>query len=187
MKMKCFRLWVAPILLLSHPALAADWTVDAAKSRVGFSGVQNGEAFKGDFGKWTAEIGFVPDHPEAGHAKVSINLASARTGDAQRDAALPQLEWFDVKTSPSASFEAKSFVAKGGDAYEAPGKLTIRGVSKDVVLPFTVTIQDGKAAAKGHLTLARMDFGVGQGSWSTGEWVALEVGVDVDITAAARP
>jgi polyisoprenoid-binding protein YceI len=170
-------------LLAATPALAGDWTVDASKSHLGFSGVQNGAPFQGSFGKWTAEIAFDPAHPEAGHAKVTIDLASAKTGDAQRDGALPQAEWFDVKSSPQAMFEATGFVSKGGDAYEAPGKLTIRGITKDAVLPFTLSIAGDTAKAKGHLTLVRTGFGVGQGVWATADWVALDVGVDVDLTA----
>jgi polyisoprenoid-binding protein YceI len=184
--MKTLAALLAPALLVVTPVFAASWTVDPARSHLGFSGVQNGEAFKGAFGKWTADISFDPAHPEAGSATVSIDMASAGTGDVQRDAALPQAEWFDLKTSPLATFEAKGFIAKGGDAYEAPGRLTIRGVSKNVVLPFNLTIKDGKAQAKGHLTLVRTDFGVGQGVWKTDEWVALDVGVDVDISATAR-
>ncbi len=170
-------------LLAALPAQAADWQVDPAKSRLGFSGTQTGVPFQGSFGTWQAEIGFDPAHPEAGHAKVTIDLASAKTGDTQRDAALPQPEWFDTATHPQASFVADHFVAKGGDAYEAPGKLTIRGTAKDVVLPFTVAITGDHATAKGHLTLVRSDFGIGQGPWSSGQWVALEAGVDIDLTA----
>ncbi|MDB5358911.1 MAG: YceI family protein [Rhodospirillales bacterium] len=180
--MKSFAL-LAALSLLATPALASDWAVDPTKSRLGFSGVQNGAPFQGSFGKWTAEIAFDPAHPEAGHAKVTIDLASAKTGDTQRDSALPQAEWFDVKAFPGASFEATGFVAKGGDAYEAPGRLTIRGMAKDVVLPFTLAVTGDKAAAKGHLSLVRTGFGVGQGVWATGEWVALDVGVDINLVA----
>jgi polyisoprenoid-binding protein YceI len=180
--MKAPTLLVA-LSLLATPAIAADWTVDLPKSHLGFSGVQNGAPFQGSFGKWTAEIAFDPAHPETGHAKVTIDLASAKTGDTQRDSALPQVEWFDVKNSPQATFEATGFTPKGGDAYEAPGRLTIRGIGKDVVLPFTLAVTGDKATAKGHLSLVRTGFGVGQGVWATGEWVGLEVGVDVDLVA----
>jgi len=170
-------------LLAASPASAAEWAVDPARSHLTFSGVQNGAPFQGSFGKWQAEIAFDPAHPEAGHAKVTIDLASARTGDTQRDSALPQPEWFDTATSPQARFEAGGFIAKGGDAYEAPGRLTLRGIGKDVILPFTLAMTGDQATAKGHLTLVRTEFGVGQGVWSTAEWVALDVGVDVDLVA----
>jgi len=174
---------LAALSLLATPALAADWAVDVPHSHLGFSGVQNGAPFQGSFGKWNAEIAFDPAHPDAGHAKVTIDLSSAKTGDVQRDGALPQAEWFDVKAFPEATFEATGFVAKGGDTYEAPGKLTIRGIAKDVVLPFTLTVTGDKATAKGHLSLVRTGFGVGQGVWATAEWVGLDVGVDIDLTA----
>jgi len=189
-RMKAAPLLIALTLLAAAPAKAADtstnWTVDPARSHLGFSGIQNGAPFKGSFGKWTARIAFDPAHPEAATAKVTIDLASATTGDAQRDGALPQAEWFNVKAFPQASFEATGFTPKGGDAYEAPGKLTIRGIGRDVVLPFTLTIAGDKAVAKGHLPLVRTGFGVGQGVWATGEWVALDVGVDVDLVATEQ-
>ena len=180
--MKYAALLILP-LLAALPAQASEWKIDPAKSRLGFSGSQTGVPFQGSFGAWQAEISFDPTHPEAGHAKVTIDLASAKTGDTQRDTALPQPEWFDTAAHPQATFEADHFVAKGGDAYEAPGKLTIRGVAKEVVLPFTLAISGDQATAKGHLGLLRSDFGIGQGPWSSGQLVALEVGVDVDLTA----
>jgi polyisoprenoid-binding protein YceI len=181
--MLLFRFALLSAITFATPALAADWTVQADKSHLGFSGAQTGAPFKGSFGKWNAEISFDPAHPEAGHAKVTIDLASARTGDTQRDTALPQADWFDVKHFPQATFEATGFTPKGGDAYEAAGRLTVRGVAKDVVLPFTLAIAGDGATAKGHLGLVRTAFGVGQGPWSSGEWVALEVGVDFDLVA----
>ena len=65
-------------------------------------------------------------------------------------------------------------------ALAAPGELAGR---YRTVLPFTLTISGDQAAAKGHLSLIRSDFGIGQGPWSSGQWVALEVGVDVDLVA----
>lgn len=168
-------------------AEAAGWAVDPAHSALGFVGTQAGTAFKGHFSKWDAQIDFDPANPAGGHALVTIDMASATTGDAQKDEALPQSDWFSVKAFPKAVFEARSFRAKGGDAYEAVGTLTIRGVVKDVVLPFTLDVAGGKAHAQGKLDLVRTDYGVGQGSWSTGQMVALAVSVTVDLTAAQKP
>ncbi len=72
------------------------------------------------------------------------------TGDAQRDAALPQAEWFDTKANAQARFEATRFAARG-DAYEAIGTLTIRGIRRDAVLPFRLTRDGATARAVGHL------------------------------------
>ncbi|QDH16992.1 YceI family protein [Swingsia samuiensis] len=174
---------VAAFFFTSAPALAADWSIDSAHSTIGFSGSQTGSPFDGKFNTFDGTISFDPAHPETGHAKINIDVTSAKTGDQQRDGAMPGADWFNVAKFPKATFEATSFTSKGGNAYEAHGTLTIRGVSQPETLPFTLDISGDSAHAVGHLQLVRSKFGVGQGPWATGQWVALEVNVNVDITA----
>ena len=178
---------VAAMLAATVPASAADWAIDAARSTIKFSGVQVGAPFTGRFDRFDAKVDFDPAKPEAGHAVVLVDLASARTGDVQRDEALPQKDWFDAKSTSQARFEATRFVDKGRGEYEAVGTLTIRGTSRPLTLPFHLTLDKGQAHAAGHVGLVRTDFGVGQGPWASGQWVALEVGVDVDLVAATKP
>jgi len=180
---------MTPALLLAAlalPASAADWQVDPAKSNLGFIGTISGKSFEGHFKNWQAEIAFDPANPAAGHAKVTIDMNSATTGDKQRDFALPDTDWFDVKKNPQAQFEAASFTAKGGNAYEAQGTLTIRGVKKPVTLPFTLDLAGDGAHAKGQLDIVRTDFGVGQGEWNDGSTIALKVTITVDVTAKKK-
>lgn len=171
---------------LANSASAASWVVETGQSRLGFAGNQSGTVFEGRFTNWQADIDFDPARPAAGHAVVTIDMASAVTGDATRDQSLPQADWFAVKAFPQARFEAREFRARGGNAFETSGDLTIRGVKKPVVLPFTLDIDGDVAHAKGRLSLLRTDFGVGQGAWSTAEMVGLEVSVTIDLTARRR-
>ncbi len=171
------------IVFLAGNAHAAGWTVDKGKSTLGFSGSQTGTPFSGTFKAFDAQIDFDPANPSAGHALVTIDMASATTGDKQRDEAIPQPEWFDAKKFPQAKFEATGFKSLGGDKYEAAGTLSIRGIKKDVVLPFTLDISGNTATADGKLPLVRTDYGVGQGEWSTGQWVALNVDVTLHLVA----
>ena len=165
------------------PAEAFSWKLDAAKSQLGFSGTQTGAAFTGRFTRFSAQIDFDPDHPETSRIVVAVDLASAVTGDTQRDGALPQADWFDIAQFPQAKFVSTAIRKTGANAYAAAGTLTLRGVAKPIVLPFTLAISGSAAHAKGHLNLVRTTFGVGQGAWSSGQWVALDVGVDIDIVA----
>ncbi|MBB5046450.1 polyisoprenoid-binding protein YceI [Rhodopseudomonas rhenobacensis] len=174
-------------VVVSNAAEASSWKVDPARSQIGFSGTQTGERFQGKFGRYQATIDFDPAAPEGGHAVIAIELGSATTGDKQRDQALPGEDWFDVSRFPTATFEAKRFVAKGGNAYEAQGTLSLRGVSRDLVLPFTLDTKDGVAHAKGHVDLLRNAYGVGQNAWSSDAYVAFAVGVDIDLIATAAP
>jgi polyisoprenoid-binding protein YceI len=168
------------------PVASADtaaWKLDSVKSKLGFSGTQTGTKFQGVFNRWNAEIEFDPDRLEASHIVVTVDLATATTKDQQRDKALPGSDWFDTGRFPTAKFETREINRKGADAYEAIGTLTLRGVAAPLTLPFTLEIDGTSAHAKGHAELSRRTFGIGQGPWATDQWVAFEVGVDIDVTA----
>jgi len=178
-----------PVLLLgllAMPAGAADWQVDNGKSMLGFVGNVSGQKFEGHFKNWQAEISFDPAQPALGHAIILIDMTSASTGDRQRDQALPDGDWFNAKKTPQARFEAARFVAKGGNAYEAEGTLTIREVSKQVTMPFTLDITGDVAHAKGQLEIARADYGVGQGEWADGSMVGLQVTIVFEVIAQKK-
>lgn len=183
------RLILAAFLIapcLSSTASAADatnWKLDPVKSQLGFSGTQTGSKFDGKFTHYDAAIIFDPDHLDASHITVTVNLASATTGDTQRDTALPGKDWFDTTQFPQAKFETTAINKQGPNAYEAVGNLTLRGVTKPLTLPFTLQIDGATAHAVGHAKLMRDTFGVGQGPWATDQWVALEVDIDIDIIA----
>jgi polyisoprenoid-binding protein YceI len=187
MKRATVAAWLAAMLLtVAGRVAAADiptWTVDPAKSKLGFSGTQTGAPFNGTFARYNAAIAFDPDHLAASHIRVSVDLASAATGDTQRDTALPGDDWFDIAHFPQASFTSDSIRKKPDGTYEALGTLTLRGVGHPLTLPFTLEINGANARAKGHVTLVRTAFGVGQGQWASGDYVALEVGIDIDIAA----
>jgi len=171
------------LAVASASAEAATWTIDTAKSHLGFTGSENGAAFTGRFGTFSGTIVFDPAAPSAGHADVTIATSSATTGDQQKDGALPDSDWFAVAKYPQAQFVATGFKPVGSGAYAAVGTLTIRGVSKPLTLPFTLAISGNTAKADGTVQLIRTDYGVGQGAWSTAQYVALQVSVSFDIVA----
>jgi polyisoprenoid-binding protein YceI len=181
------RLALSTLMLAAVPptnsADAATWKLDLAKSKLGFSGTQTRTKFLGVFTRWNAEIEFDPDHLDASHILVTVDLATAATKDAQRDKALPESNWFDTGHFPTATFETKEIHSKSANDYEAVGTLTLRGVAAPLTLPFTLQIDGSSAHAKGHAELSRRTFGIGQGPWATDQWVAFEVGVDIDVVA----
>lgn len=177
---------LAAALLWSGAASAGEWIVDPAQSRLGFVGSQGGAPFDGRFTRWSAVIDYDPAAPAAAKVTVDIDMASAVTGDAQKDQSLPGADWFDVKAFPKARFEATGFKPLGGNAFETSGTLTIRGVGKAVTLPFTLEVAGDRSKAKGRLDLLRGDFGVGSGQWASGDMVGLKVQVVVDLVAAAK-
>ncbi len=168
--------------LLFSPALAADrWTVDAGASRLTFEGKQAGASFTGRFEKWSANIVFNPENPEAGSVVVDIDMTSATTGDVQRDANLPTPNWLNSAAQPSATFISASVRGSGPNMFEADGILTIRGIAKTVTLPFELIIKGDTAKMSGNTAVQRSDFEIGNGI--PPDMIGAEVTVGVQLTA----
>ena len=177
---------IAVAFALAGPAWAAPapvWTVDKPASKVAFSSSFDGGAFSGSFRRWDAAIRFDPANLAGSSVTATFDMTSAATGDAGRDEALPQDDWFAAGKFPKATFTAKSFKALGGNRYQAIGTLTIRGVTKPLTLPFTLVITGGVARMNASVGLNRLAFGVGQGEWKTTEVVPGTVTVNISLTA----
>lgn len=158
----------AVFTLLASPAFASTkWTPDYQKSTLQFVGKYGQNTVTTNFVKFTADVAFDPAKLDASKVTVTVDMKSTKTATAPQaefaqpvDADLPLKGWFDVASFATAKFETATIIAKGGNAYEATGKLTLVGVTKDIVLPFTVDITGNSAVAKGKITLNRIDFGI---------------------------
>ncbi len=183
------RLAAIAALLLATPAAAAPhWSVDAAKSRLGFTVQWAGQPFRATFKSWKADIVFDPADLAHSSADVAIDMASIASGDAETDDGVKGAQGFQTSQFATARFTTTGFTHKSGNDYAAAAKLTIRGITRPVTLPFTLTIGGNTAHMKGSAQVSRMDFGVGQGGdFSKPEPVAYQVRVDVDLTASKAP
>jgi polyisoprenoid-binding protein YceI len=167
----------------AHAAGPAAWAVDKAHSRLGFTGSYSGMKFDGAFGDWSATILFDPKALAQSKAAVTINLASAKTGDDDRDQSLPGDDWFSTGKFPRASFTTANIKSLGGDQYQASGVINMKGVSRPATLTFSVKINGAKALMTGQATIDRSQWGVGAGQFTGETPVAHAVTVNVSITA----
>jgi polyisoprenoid-binding protein YceI len=171
------------LMQAATPAAAAQWSVDTAKSRLGFTVQWSKEPFSGTFKSWKADIGFDPAELSRAHASVTVDLASEESDEPDFDDGLKGALGFQVSQYPVARFVTSGFTHKAGNDYIATGHLSIRGVTRDVILPFSLTIEGGQAHMKGTAQIVRTDFGVGSGMWSAASPVAHEVTVTIDLFA----
>lgn len=189
------RAWLVLVAaLLARPALAGPqdaWTVDARASSLAFSVTQVGSIVSGRFPTWTGEIVLDPSAPAAARIDIRIDTRAVSTNNYDVDSLLKGSNFLDVRKFPEARFVSTAVTAKGGDRYEAQGKLTIRDVTRDAVLPFALAIADDpgragslRATARGRIILKRLDFGVGQNEWAGTGQVANEVTVDLNVVAS---
>ncbi|MEJ0066897.1 MAG: YceI family protein [Caulobacteraceae bacterium] len=129
------------------------------------------------------------DPKDLAHSDVAatIDIASAATGNGDRDAEIPDQDWFWTSHFPRATFVAHGFQAAGPGRYLAAGVLTIRGVAKPLSLPFNLAINGAAAHMTSAVALNRLAFGVGQGEWAATDTVPAAVTVNIDLTAHRTP
>lgn len=145
-------------------ATAYDWNVtNAPPIRFGFD--WNGEAVNGTFSDWSAEIRFGKNALDQSRIAVTINLASANTGNGQIDDALPGADFLAAATNPSARFVSSDIRSLGGDNYEARGNLTLKGISRPLTLRFKLTVNGNIAKASGSAAINRSAYNVAIGGY----------------------
>jgi polyisoprenoid-binding protein YceI len=116
------------------PALAATWDVDPTHSTVGFKVKHLVVAnVRGRFTKYTGTV--VLDDADITKSKfiAKIDVASIDTENAKRDEHLRSADFFDAAKHPQLTFESLS-VKKTHNGIEVVGDLTMRGVTKPVLL-----------------------------------------------------
>jgi len=125
----------------------------------------------------------------AARIDIRIETRPVSTNNRDVDSLMKGPNFLDVQKFPEARFVSTS-ITGSGERYEARGKLTLRDVTRDAVLPFTLAITDDpaqpgrlRATARGRIILKRLDYGVGQNEWASTGQVANEVTVDINVVA----
>ncbi len=130
---------------------------------------------EGSFSDITGSVDFDPAELEKARFDIKIGIKSIDTDNSTRDADLQEEEYFHSSKYPYATFVSSS-VNRVGDKFWVKGNLTVKGITKAVNLPFTLSYLRGGYLLSAPLTLDRYDFKVGSSSSiSIGREVKLEV------------
>ena len=176
----------AAALLLAGAAQAVEFKqVDSARSSLAFSSKQMGVPVPGSFKKFTTQIAFDPAKPTAASTTLEIDLASIDAGSKDANDEVVGKQWFNVKAFPTAKFVSTGVKALGGNRYEALGKMTIKGQTRDLVAPFTFKQEGASGVFDGGFVLKRMDYNIGEGPWADVSAVANEIEIKFHVVANA--
>ena len=169
-----------------HPDyITGTWKLDPSHSEVSFT-VKHLMISKvrGVFETFDVTI-VTAENPHDSTIEATIDVASVNTGNEGRDNHLRTSDFFLVEEHPTMSFVATSFDGEPDD-FSVTGDLTLRGVTKSVVLKgeFGGIITDGygntRAGATATAKINRHDFGV---NWNAAlEAGGMTLGDDVTIT-----
>jgi polyisoprenoid-binding protein YceI len=177
-KLKSFLLPVAVVTLAvtAVPAMAQQKLMPA-QSEMSFVFKQMGVPVEGHFKKFDAQITFDAAKLPANKVAFTVDIASATLGSKETDAELPKAEWFNTAKFPQATFASSGFKALGEGKYEVAGKLSIKGQSRDVVVPVTMTQSGAVTMAIGSFPIKRLVFKIGENDWADTSMVADDVQV----------
>ncbi|MGH9663299.1 MAG: YceI family protein [Bryobacteraceae bacterium] len=147
---------------------------------------------RGEFKKIGGTVVFDPQNPAASSVTVEIDVNSISTREPDRDAHLKSADFFDAAKYPVLRFQSKTVERSGPDQYKVTGDLTIRDVSREVVLKVegpTEEIKDPwgsfRRGAEAATKVNRKDFGLTYnqvleaGGAMIGDHV--EIGLDVEL------
>jgi polyisoprenoid-binding protein YceI len=154
---------------------------------------------RGHFKDVHGALEFDPDNPAQLSVEATIQSAKLWTGEPQRDAHLQSADFLDVAKHPTITFKTTGSKCVGPADHEVSGDLTIRGVSRPVVLqmhylgkwstPYWTASGDAGPVTRvgfvGETRINRFDFQV---SWNgqlgnSGVVVSDEVALQVDVEA----
>ncbi|MEP0545825.1 MAG: YceI family protein [Rhodothermales bacterium] len=145
----------------------AVFEIDKAHSMVGFKvrhlGLSN---VTGTFSDYMARVELDPTDLSSMSVAARINVASVDTGNERRDADLRSDNFFDAAQHPQIRFQSTGVTDIDGNMFKLAGDLTIRGVTKSVVLDgeligvATGPMGKQRVGIEARTTIDRRDFGL---------------------------
>ena len=125
--------------------------------------------------------GFIdPDHPEASSADVTIQTASIRTHNEQRDNDLRASNFLEVDKYPTIHFKSTRIEPAGQDRFTVTGDLTIKGNTRPVTLSvvkygeFNDPMMGHRIGYSAEGKINRKDFGMTFNMMLDGRWIVSE-------------
>jgi polyisoprenoid-binding protein YceI len=172
---------------------ARTFQIDKAHSEATFQVRHLISKVRGRFPDFDGTIDFDEAEPRNSKVTFTIQAASIDTGVADRDAHLRSDDFFAVEKFPAITFRSTAIQPKGDHEFDVTGDLTMRGVTKQVVIPVSYLGAavdpwgNQKVAFEGEVTLNRKDFGL---NWNAaietgGFLVGDDVKVSLSVQAAA--
>ncbi len=170
-------------------------TADAGQSvaltgTIGFTGAKVTGKHDGTFQTWTGKA-ILAEGALAG-LEFEVDVASLKTDAEKLDGHLRSPDFFDVAVHPKATFVSTAITAGApadsklaGATHTVAGNLTLRGVTKAVTFPATVTTSpDGSVVASTAFAIQRKDFGIVYPG-KPDDLIADDVAMRIDVKGAA--
>jgi len=173
---------------------ATQWTIDKAHSNIEFSVSHFFTQVEGNFTDYEASVYFSPDNLSESSIEVTIPVESINTGNNRRDGHLQSPDFFNAEKHPTITFVSDNIESTGNNEFVANGTLTIKDISKQIELPFTLLgVKDNPfkegtlvAGISASTEINRTDFEVGTGDWASDAVVGDNVKINLNLELNAE-
>jgi len=179
-------------LVSAASAAVETYDIDPAHSSVGFSIRHIFSQVPGSFTQFTGSVTVDRDNLEKSSVEAVIQVGSVTTAVEKRDNHLKSPDFFDAAKFGTITFKSKAWKKTGDDTYDVTGDLTIKDVTKEVVLKVTSLGfgpgMTGKPVSgwSATTTINRNDFGVTGPAMlgkAVGDEVTITISVEADLKA----
>ncbi|MCU0927404.1 MAG: YceI family protein [Hydrogenophaga sp.] len=161
-------------------AAQAQQAIVPAQSEIAFTSRQMGVPVEGKFKSFSAQVAFDPARLATSQIAFTVDTGSVDI-NRETNAEVVKPTWFNVGAFPKATFQSSTIKRIDANKFEVAGKLSIKGVSSDVVVPVTVaqtgTGSTAVTTASGAFPIKRLSFRIGEKEWTDTSIVADEVQV----------
>jgi len=176
---------------LTAAETTGSYDVDPKHSYIGFRVMHMGLAeVPGAFRDFSGSINYDGKDVSKSSVNFTAKVTSVDTGVAPRDNHLRTADFFEVEKYPDMTFKSTK-VEKKGDNWEVTGDFTLKGVTKQITIPFTANgmMKDPKGSVKMGISaqtmINRQDYGVKWGNKLPDGTLALSDMVKIDLQLEA--
>lgn len=157
--MKNFLFAAALFVFASLPSVAVPLSIDKDHSKIEASVKATMDSFTATLPAYDATISIDPAVKRVESAQVKFRFADVKTGKDKRDVEMNH--WQETEKFPDCLYVMESLKPANGDTYNATGKFTLHGVTKEITFPITILIQaDGGCKLDSEFPLDTQDFGL---------------------------
>jgi polyisoprenoid-binding protein YceI len=133
------------------------YRIDLARSALTFKATSRVVNADGRFHKFGGDVSVDPRDPTTARISITIEGASIDTANTKRDNHLRSPDFFWVERYPVVTFESVR-AARANGGLTVVGQLTLRGVTREILVPTTVSVTADDFVAEGEFELKRSDY-----------------------------
>ena len=172
-------LFFSLFFVLSGLPVTGNWIADADKAKITFAVDGPFGEVHGSFSGLTSDFQFDEKDLTKSSITASVDANSVSSGVGLRNSHLRNEEqWLNTEKYPRIHFKSTK-IDKTSSGYSASGTLTLKNVSRPIVIPFTFSSSGNTGVFKGHFSINRQDYNLGKKGGTVGE--AIQINIDVPV------